>query len=137
MKQLSIKSIAFLESMRPLTTLLGLAGAYIGGIVAGAPYISLPLLLAMIVVFLVGAVLIAVLDRVAARYGLTGRGVSLYLLYASIIGIGYGTSGLWRGLQFAAALLLFAHFFLFERKRPTCGINKPITPRRSTPAVKP
>ena len=55
MKKLSIKSIALLESIRPFTTLLGLAGAYIGGIVAGAPLVSLPLILAMIVVFLVGA----------------------------------------------------------------------------------
>ena len=50
-----IKSLALVESIRPLTTLLGLAGAYIGGIVAGAPYFSLPLFLAMIVVFLIGA----------------------------------------------------------------------------------
>jgi geranylgeranylglycerol-phosphate geranylgeranyltransferase len=55
MKQLSIKGIALLESMRPFTTLLGLAGAYIGGIVAGASFISIPLLLAIIVVFLIGA----------------------------------------------------------------------------------
>ncbi len=40
--------------MRPITSILGLAGAYIGGIVAGAPYTSFPLLLATIVVFLIG-----------------------------------------------------------------------------------
>lgn len=51
---LSIKSIALVESMRPITSILGLAGAYIGGIVAGAPYTSLPLLLATAVVFLIG-----------------------------------------------------------------------------------
>ena len=53
--RLSIKSIALLESIRPFTTILGLAGAYIGAMVAGAPIISLPVILAMIVVFLVGA----------------------------------------------------------------------------------
>ena len=53
--KLSIKSIALIESIRPFTTLLGLAGAYIGGIVAGSPYFSIPLFLAMVVVFLVGA----------------------------------------------------------------------------------
>ena len=51
----SVKSIALLESIRPFTTILGLAGAYIGAMVAGAPIISLPVILAMIVVFLVGA----------------------------------------------------------------------------------
>jgi geranylgeranylglycerol-phosphate geranylgeranyltransferase len=51
----SIKTMALIESTRPVTTLLGLGGAYIGGMVAGAPLISLPILLAMIVVFLVGA----------------------------------------------------------------------------------
>jgi len=51
---ISIKSIALVESMRPITSILGLAGAYIGGIVAGAPYTSFPLLLATIVVFLIG-----------------------------------------------------------------------------------
>ena len=56
MKQsFSIKGIALLESIRPFTTLLGLAGAYIGAMVAGAPLISIPVILAMIVVFLVGA----------------------------------------------------------------------------------
>lgn len=53
MKQtLRIKTIALIESIRPITALLGLAGAYIGGIVADAPYFSYPLILAMIVVFL-------------------------------------------------------------------------------------
>lgn len=51
---LSIKSIAFVESMRPVTSILGLAGAYIGGIVAGSSYLSFPLLLATAVVFLIG-----------------------------------------------------------------------------------
>ena len=51
---LSIKSLALVESMRPITSILGLAGAYIGGIVAGAPYLSFPLLLATAVVFLIG-----------------------------------------------------------------------------------
>lgn len=55
MKQrLSIKSLALIESLRPISSILGLAGAYIGGIVAGAPYTSFPLLLATIVVFLIG-----------------------------------------------------------------------------------
>ena len=51
----NIKTMALLESTRPITTLLGLGGAYIGGMVAGAPLISLPIILAMIVVFLVGS----------------------------------------------------------------------------------
>ena len=49
---LSIKSIALVESLRPVSSILGLSGAYIGGIVAGAPYTSIPLLLATLVVFL-------------------------------------------------------------------------------------
>jgi len=51
---ISIKSLALVESMRPISSILGLAGAYIGGIVAGAPYFSFPLLLATAVVFLIG-----------------------------------------------------------------------------------
>jgi geranylgeranylglycerol-phosphate geranylgeranyltransferase len=51
---LSIKSLALVESMRPISSILGLAGAYIGGIVAGASYTSFPLLLATAVVFLIG-----------------------------------------------------------------------------------
>ena len=51
-RSLSIKSIALFESIRPFTTLLGLGGAYLGGIVAGAPLFSVPLLLAMVVVAL-------------------------------------------------------------------------------------
>ncbi len=50
-----IKTIALIESMRPFTSLLGLFGAYIGGIVAGASFFSLPLLLAVVVVFCIGA----------------------------------------------------------------------------------
>lgn len=50
-----VKIRAFFESTRPFTSILGMAGAYIGGIVAGAPYLSIPLLLAMVVVFFVGA----------------------------------------------------------------------------------
>ena len=50
-----VKSLALCESMRPFTSILGIAGAYIGGIVAGAPFFSIPLLLAMAVVFFVGA----------------------------------------------------------------------------------
>lgn len=50
-----IKGRALFESMRLFTSILGMSGAYIGGIVAGAPYFSIPLLLAMVVVFLVGA----------------------------------------------------------------------------------
>ena len=49
------KLLAYGESIRPFTSLLGMAGAYIGGIVAEAPFLSTPLLLAIIVVFLVGA----------------------------------------------------------------------------------
>ncbi len=49
-----IKSLALIESLRPISAILGLAGAYIGGIVAGAPYTSFPLFLATIVVFLIG-----------------------------------------------------------------------------------
>jgi geranylgeranylglycerol-phosphate geranylgeranyltransferase len=54
-QRFSIKSIALLESIRPFTSILGLAGAYIGAMVAGAPIISTPVVLAMVVVFLVGA----------------------------------------------------------------------------------
>jgi geranylgeranylglycerol-phosphate geranylgeranyltransferase len=50
-----VKSLALIESMRPFTSILGMAGAYIGGIVAGAPFFSIPLILAMVVVFLAGA----------------------------------------------------------------------------------
>jgi geranylgeranylglycerol-phosphate geranylgeranyltransferase len=53
--KLSIKSIALIESIRPFSALLGMAGAYIGGMVAGAPVLSLPLITAMTVVFLIGA----------------------------------------------------------------------------------
>lgn len=50
-----IKTLALVESMRPITSILGLAGAYIGGIVAGANLFSIPLLLAILVVFFIGA----------------------------------------------------------------------------------
>lgn len=50
-----IKTKALIQSLRLQATLLGPAGAYIGGLVAGAPYLSVPLLLAAVVVFLVGA----------------------------------------------------------------------------------
>ena len=50
-----VKSLALCESIRPFTSILGIAGAYIGGIVAGAPFFSIPLLLAMVVVFFAGA----------------------------------------------------------------------------------
>jgi len=50
-----VKSLALCESMRPFTSILGIAGAYIGGIVAGAPFFSIPLILAMAVVFFAGA----------------------------------------------------------------------------------
>ena len=53
-RSLSIKSIALLESIRPFTAILGLAGAYIGGFVAGDPF-AFPLILAMFVVFLITA----------------------------------------------------------------------------------
>lgn len=48
-----IKSLAYIESLRPISAILGLAGAYIGGIVAGAPFASYHLFLATVVVFLV------------------------------------------------------------------------------------
>ena len=50
-----IKSRALCESTRPFTSILGIAGAYIGGIVADAPFFSIPLILAMAVVFFAGA----------------------------------------------------------------------------------
>ena len=50
-----IKLRAYGESIRPFTSILGMAGAYIGGIVAKAPFFSPPLLLAIIVVFLMSA----------------------------------------------------------------------------------
>jgi geranylgeranylglycerol-phosphate geranylgeranyltransferase len=53
--QTFVKLRAFGESTRPFTSILGMAGAYIGGIVAHAPYFSTPLLLAMVVVFFVSA----------------------------------------------------------------------------------
>lgn len=46
-----IKIFALIESMRPITSLLALSGAYIGGIVADAPFNSLPLILSAVVVF--------------------------------------------------------------------------------------
>ena len=46
---------AYGESIRPFTSILGMAGAYIGGIVADAPFLSIPLLLATVVVFFIGA----------------------------------------------------------------------------------
>lgn len=52
---IKVKLLAYGESIRPFTSILGMAGAYIGGIVAEAPFLSTPLLLAIIVVFLVGA----------------------------------------------------------------------------------
>jgi len=51
-KKIIKKIFALIESMRPITSLLALAGAYVGGIVADAPYYSFPLILSMIVVFL-------------------------------------------------------------------------------------
>jgi geranylgeranylglycerol-phosphate geranylgeranyltransferase len=53
--QTFVKLRAFGESIRPFTSILGMAGAYIGGIVAHAPFFSTPLLLAMVVVFFVSA----------------------------------------------------------------------------------
>lgn len=53
--RISVKILAYGESIRPFTSILGMAGAYIGGIVADAPYLSIPLLLAMLVVLLVSA----------------------------------------------------------------------------------
>ncbi len=53
--RLTVKSLALIESIRPFTTILGVAGAFIGGMVADAPLFSIPLLLAMAVVFFVGA----------------------------------------------------------------------------------
>ncbi len=53
--KLKIKSRALFESMRPFTTILGIAGTYIGGMVANSPLFSIPLLIAMIVVFFVSA----------------------------------------------------------------------------------
>ena len=50
-----VKTLALCEAMRPFTSILGIAGAYIGGIVADAPFFSIPLLLSMAVVFFVGA----------------------------------------------------------------------------------
>jgi len=50
-----IKTIALVESMRPITSILCLAGAYIGGIVAGSNLFAIPLLFAVLVVFLIGA----------------------------------------------------------------------------------
>ena len=51
-KKITTKIIALIESMRPITSILAFSGAYIGGIVAAAPYDSIPLILASIVVFL-------------------------------------------------------------------------------------
>ena len=55
MSNLSIKLRAYLESLRLFTSLLVPAVVYIGGLVAGASYVSVPLLLAMISFFLLGA----------------------------------------------------------------------------------
>ena len=46
------KIIALILSIRPETTPLGMVTVYIGGLVAGAPFNSIPLLLAVIVTFL-------------------------------------------------------------------------------------
>ena len=46
------KIFALIESMRPITSLLALSGAFVGGIVADAPFNSIPLILSSIVVFL-------------------------------------------------------------------------------------
>lgn len=54
--KLEVKSVALFESIRPFTTILGIAGVYIGGMAAvRAPIYSLPLLIAMVVVFFVCA----------------------------------------------------------------------------------
>jgi len=53
--RIHVKSLALCEAMRPFTSVLAIAGTYIGGIAADAPFFSIPLLLAMVVVFFVGA----------------------------------------------------------------------------------
>ncbi len=53
--EILIKLRAYGESIRPFTSILGMAGAYIGGIVAKASFLSTSLLLAIIVVFLMSA----------------------------------------------------------------------------------
>jgi 4-hydroxybenzoate polyprenyltransferase len=50
--KLITKLFGLIESMRPITSLLALSGAYIGGIVADASFYSLPLILSAVVVFL-------------------------------------------------------------------------------------
>jgi geranylgeranylglycerol-phosphate geranylgeranyltransferase len=51
----TVKLRAYGESIRPFTSILGMAGTYIGGIVAHAPYLSTSLLLATVVAFFIGA----------------------------------------------------------------------------------
>jgi geranylgeranylglycerol-phosphate geranylgeranyltransferase len=46
------KAKAFLELIRPLTAVLGLTGACVGGILGGVQFFSIDLLLAMVIVFL-------------------------------------------------------------------------------------
>jgi len=55
MSVLSIKLRAYIESLRLFTSLLVPAVVYIGGLVAGASYVSVPLLFAMISFFLLAA----------------------------------------------------------------------------------
>ena len=50
---LAMKMKALLRSTRPETTPLGMVSVYIGGLVAGAPYNSIPLFLAVLVSFFV------------------------------------------------------------------------------------
>ncbi|UCF49884.1 MAG: geranylgeranylglycerol-phosphate geranylgeranyltransferase, partial [Thermoplasmatales archaeon] len=49
------KLIALILSIRPETTPLGMVTVYIGGLVAGAPFNSIPLLLAVVVTFFITA----------------------------------------------------------------------------------
>ncbi len=69
-----------------------------------------------IIVFFILGIIFGIFDKLASRYGWTGRSVSLYLLYSSYVGMGYGTSVLWRALQIALALLIFIHFLHVKRK---------------------
>jgi len=55
MNTMFTKAKALIQSLRINVTILGLLSAYIGGLIAGASFFSIPLLLSTVVVFLIGA----------------------------------------------------------------------------------
>ena len=70
------------------------------------------------IVFFILAVIYNIIDRIAVKYKWTGKSISLYLAYASLVGLGYGTSALFRALQFAVFLLILTSFCLYKKNQP-------------------